>query len=82
MNSALTYTRQNRWAILIGLALLVAAIHKRKLEFSMAASPCLSPYLMMHSWVAALLALAGSLPETAAAVVGFWILIGIRALGG
>jgi hypothetical protein len=28
-----------------------------------------------------LLALAGSLPEMAAAVAGFWILIGIRALG-
>jgi hypothetical protein len=68
-------------SIPVGLALLVAALHKRKIEFAMAASPCLSPYLMMHSWVAALLAVAASLPETAAAVVGFWILIIMRGLG-
>lgn len=66
----------------VGLALLAAALHKRKIEFAMAASPCLSPYLMMHSWVAALLAVVASLPETAAAVVGFWILIAIRGFGG
>jgi hypothetical protein len=65
-------------SIPVGLALLAAALHKRKIEFAMAASPCLSPYLMMHSWVAALLAVGASLPETAAAVVGFWILIIMR----
>jgi hypothetical protein len=65
----------------VGLALLVSAIRKRKIEYAMGASPCLSPYLMMHSWVAALLALSGSLPEMAAAVAGFWILIILRALG-
>ena len=48
----------------------------------MAASPCLSPYLMMHSWVVVLLAVVDSLPVTAAAVVGFWILIVIRGFGG
>lgn len=69
-------------SIPVGLALLAAALHKRKIEFAMAASPCLSPYLMMHSWVAALLAVVASLPETAAAVVGFWILIAIRGFGG
>ncbi len=69
-------------SIPVGLALLAAALHKRKIEFAMAASPCLSPYLMMHSWVAALLAVAASLPETVAAVAGFWILIAIRGFGG
>ena len=68
-------------SIPVGLALLAAAIHKRRIEYAMAGSPCLSPYLNMHSWVGALLALSGSLPEMAAAVAGFWILIGIRALG-
>jgi hypothetical protein len=69
-------------SIPVGLALLAAALHKRKIEFAMAASPCLSPYLMMHSWVPALLAVVASLPETTAAVVGFWILIVIRGFGG
>jgi hypothetical protein len=66
------------YTIPVGLALLVSALRKRKIEYAMAASPCLSPYLMMHSWVTVLLAIVGSLPETAAAVIGFWILIILR----
>ena len=69
-------------SIPVGLGLLAAALHKRKISYAMAASPCLSPYLMMHSWVVALLAVVDSLPVTAAAVVGFWILIVIRGFGG
>jgi hypothetical protein len=69
-------------SIPVGLGLLAAALHKRKIEYSIAASPCLSPYLMMHSWVVALLAVTTSLPVTAAAVGGFWILIIIRGFGG
>jgi uncharacterized membrane protein len=66
------------YSIPVGLALLVSAVRKRKIEFAMAASPCLSPFLMLHSWVGALLAVAGSLPEMIAAFVGFWILIILR----
>ena len=69
-------------SIPVGLGLLAAALHKRKIGYAMAASPCLSPYLMMHSWVVALLAVSDSLPVTAAAVVGFWILIVMRGFGG
>jgi len=69
-------------SIPVGLALLVTAVRKRKIEFAMAASPCLSPYLMMHSWIGALLALSASLPEMTAAVIGFWILIVMRGMGG
>ena len=69
-------------SIPVGLGLLAAALHNRKIKFSIAASPCLSPYLLMHSWVVALLAVVDSLPVTAAAVVGFWILIAIRGFGG
>ncbi len=68
-------------SIPVGLALLVAAIHRRKVEYAIGASPCLSPYILLHSWVGALLAVVASVPETAAAVVGLWILVGIRALG-
>ena len=67
-------------SIPIGLALLVAAIRKRRIEYAMGASPCLSPYVLFHSWVGALLAVAESMPETVAAVIGLWILVGVRAL--
>jgi hypothetical protein len=65
-------------SIPVGLALLVAAIRKRKIEYAMAASPCLSPYLLFYSWGGVLLSIIASVPETIAAVVGLWILVAIR----
>jgi hypothetical protein len=65
-------------SIPVGLALLVASIRKRRIEYAMAASPCLSPYALFYSWTGALLAIVSSTPETIAAVVGLWILIAIR----
>ena len=69
-------------SIPVGLGLIAAALRQRRIQFAMAASPCLSPYLMMHSWVAALLAIVTALPEMLAVVAGFWILILLRALSG
>jgi hypothetical protein len=68
-------------SIPVGLGLLVAAIRKKKIEFAMAASPCLSPYVLFHSWAGAVLAIIASVPETIAVFIGLWILIGIRFLG-
>ena len=68
-------------SIPVGLALFVASIRKRKIEYAMAASPCLSPYVLLHSWVGTLLAIVSSVPETIAAVIGLWILVIIRLLG-
>jgi len=65
-------------SIPVGLALLVTSIRKQKIEYAMAASPCLSPYVLFHSWVGAILAIVSSTPETIAAVIGLWILIAIR----
>lgn len=65
-------------SIPVGLTLFVTAIRKRKLEYAMAASPLLSPYLLFYSWGGALLAIISSVPETIAAVIGLWILVGIR----
>jgi len=65
-------------SIPVGLALLVTAIRKRKIEYAMAASPCLSPYALFYSWTGVLLAIIASVPETIAAVVGLWILVAIR----
>lgn len=68
-------------SIPVGLALLAASIRLRKVNFAMAAAPCLSPYVLFHSWAGALLAIVPAQVETLVAVVGLWILVGIRALG-
>lgn len=57
----------------IGLALTVAAIRKNDIRYSMMASPLLSPYLLLYSWIGAFLALAPKPWEAAAAVIGMWI---------
>lgn len=69
-------------SIPVGLALMAAAIRRRRAEYAMAASPCLSPYVLLHSWVGALAALARLPAEMLAAVVGLWILVLIRFLAG
>lgn len=65
-------------SIPVGLTLFVTAIRKRKIEYAMAASPCLSPYVLFYSWGGVLLAIIASVPETIAAVIGLWILVAIR----
>ena len=65
-------------SIPVGLALFVTAVRKRKIEYAMAASPCLSPYALFYSWTGVLMAIIASVPETIAAVIGLWILVAIR----
>lgn len=78
---ASVYYNASLWpmSIPVGLALFVTALRRRKIEFAMAASPCLSPYLLFYSWGGALLAIIRSTPETIAAVIGLWILVAIRS---
>jgi hypothetical protein len=64
----------------IGLGLIVASLRKRKIEFAMAAGPCLSPYLMFPSWVSAIAATLTSTPEALVAIAGTWIFIILRAI--
>ena len=61
-------------SIPVGLALMVAAIRKSSLSHAMAASPCFSPYVLLHSWVGALYAIITHVPEFIAAVVGLCIM--------
>lgn len=68
-------------SIPVGFRLLVAAFRKRQLGYALAASPCLSPYVMVTSWASVLMAVSLSAPETLAAVVGAWILVLLRASG-
>ncbi len=68
-------------SIPVGLVLLVAALRKREIRYAMAASPCLSPYVLLHAWSGALVALVASQVEMIAAVIGLWVLVILRAMG-
>jgi len=69
------------FCIPIGLGLVVVAIRKHNIKYAMAASPCFSPYILLHSYVGAVLAIVHLLPETAAVVLGLWILVAMRWFG-
>lgn len=68
-------------SIPVGVLLLVHSLRSKKPGFAVAASPCLSPYVIFHSWSGALVMLARYPVEMVAAVIGLWILVGIRAIG-
>jgi hypothetical protein len=68
-------------SIPFGLAFLAVALSRRKVRPALVASPLLSPYVLLHSWVGALAATLESLPVAAASVLGLWLLMAIRALG-
>lgn len=57
----------------VGLALLAAAGRTHNIKPAMAAAPCLSPYLVMHSWVTVLASILDRPVELTAAVAGLWI---------
>jgi len=65
-------------SIPVGLALIVAAIRLKQPKWAMGASPCLSPYVLFHTWSSALVALSGQTLELAAAVVGLWLVVIMR----
>lgn len=67
-------------SIPVGLGLAVAALRRRELRFAMAASPCLSPYVLLHAWTGALASLSTLSAEMIAAVVGLWIVVLLRFL--
>lgn len=69
-------------SIPVGVALLVASIYRRNIRFAMGASPCLSPYVLLHAWSGALVAIVNQPVELVAAVVGLWILVFYRAFAG
>ncbi|GAP06394.1 hypothetical protein ATHL_01248 [Anaerolinea thermolimosa] len=69
-------------SIPVGLTLLASSVRKRNIRYAMAASPCLSPYVLLHAWVGALAAIISLPIETIVAVFGLWILVLLRAIGG
>ncbi len=62
----------------VGLAFAVTSIRKNDLRYALIASPMLSPYLLLYSWIGAFLALAPKPYETAAAVIGMWFVVALR----
>lgn len=68
-------------SIPVGLGLLVAALRKNEIRYAIAASPCLSPYVLFHSWSGALLAIVHRLPEMIAVFIGLWVLVLLQAFG-
>lgn len=61
------------WGIPIGLVLLFYAIYKKDVRFAAAASPFLSPYVLVHSWCVVLLPLLGSPIWMTLVVIGMWM---------
>lgn len=69
-------------SIPIGLVLLVTAIQKREIKYSMPASPFLSPYVLFHSWSSAVVSLVTSPVQLFLTVISLWVIVAIQALGG
>lgn len=67
-------------SIPVGLTLLVAAIKRDEVKLSIAASPCLSPYVLLHSWVGGLFALSSSFTYMATAVIGLWLVVFLQVV--
>lgn len=68
------------YSLPVGAGLLVHALRVRRWEHALAAGPCLSPYVALHSWAGALLAIVRSPVETVAAVIGMWVMVIMRAI--
>ena len=66
-------------SIPLGLVLLVHAIRTMDIRYAMPAGPCLSPYVIFHSWVGALLPLLTLKWETIIAVIGLWLVVLLRS---
>ncbi|MGH2524133.1 MAG: hypothetical protein ACRDH2_16625, partial [Anaerolineales bacterium] len=59
----------------VGLGLMVAAIRQQQIRYALPASPCLSPYVLFHSWSSAVVALVTRPAELMAVVIGLWLLV-------
>lgn len=62
------------WGIPVGAGLAYVAFRRSDPLFALAAAPFLSPYVVWHSWIVALLPLARNRWALAAGILGSWIL--------
>lgn len=63
------------WSIVPGLVLLALALWKREWRYALAASPMLSPYVLLHAWAGAVLATVHKPWLVAAVVALLWWLV-------
>lgn len=68
------------YSIPVGLALFAWAVYKREIRFAMPVSPCLSPYVLFHSWTSALVAISAQDIAMVAAMVALWVLVIVQAV--
>jgi hypothetical protein len=62
------------WSAPVGVALLGWGIRARDLHPALAAAPLLSPHVILHSWITALVALARKPVVLAVLVVALWVI--------
>jgi len=68
------------YSIPVGAFYLFKAVRSCKINYAIAASPMLSPYLVYHSWVGVVLAVVHSSHITFLVFLGFWILEIVKRL--
>jgi hypothetical protein len=68
------------WSLPLGLGLLVYGVWKRDVRAALAAAPFFSPYVLLHAWTGAVLALVGRTWALAIVVLGLWGVIFLEAL--
>ncbi|NPA07322.1 MAG: hypothetical protein GXO54_07995 [Chloroflexi bacterium] len=66
----------------IGLALLTHSVRTQEPRWAMVAGPFFAPYILFHSWVAAVYPLAPWPAEFTAVVLGLWGMVLWRGLSG
>jgi hypothetical protein len=68
------------WGLPLGGGLLTYGVWKRDVRAALAAAPFCSPYVLLHAWTGAVLALVGRTWALALVVVGLWGLVLLAAL--
>ena len=68
------------WSLPLGLGLLAYGVLKRDMRAALGAAPFCSPYVLLHAWTGAVLALVGWTWALALVVVGLWGLVLLAAL--
>jgi hypothetical protein len=67
------------WSVPFGLYCMARAIRQREIKYALPAGPSLSPYVIFHSWSAAVIAVVSRDRWTLAVSAALWVLIVLRA---
>ncbi len=67
------------YSVPIGLVLVYLSLRKREMRFALPAGPCLSPYVLFHSWAAAVIAVVHKQRWAIIVSAVLWGLIVVRA---